>query len=353
MSDRTETDPDRLPLPEEKTEMTTQAPPAAPKARRSRGRGALVLRRFLRNRTSIAGITILVLMIIGAYVLPHFMTWNYTDNDWNALGTGPDSTHWFGTNHPGQDVFALTMRGLQKSLIIGLIGGPLTTVIAALVGAFAGYFGGWIDRVLMWGLELLLVIPSFLLLAIVAPKLTSGTWLFFVLLLAIFGWMITARVVRSMTQTLKDREYVLAAKYMGVSPLVIIVRHILPNVASILIVDATVQVGTVVLGETSLSYFGFGIQAPDISLGTLIADGTPDATTSPWMFFFPAGFLVLIGLCVAFVGDGLRDAFDPTAAGAKARVKAIKVTLPNQVEDNSPADTISNTGVRAEEGLPS
>lgn len=349
-----ETSPDdRLPLPEEKTEMTTQAPTAAPKARRSRGRGALVLRRFLRNRMALAGIAILVLMIIGAYVLPSFTTWSYTDNDWNALGTGPDPTHWFGTNHPGQDMFALTMRGLQKSLIIGLIGGPLTTLTAAVVGALAGYFGGWTDRLLMWGLELMLVVPSFLILAILAPKIAGGTWLFFVLLLALFGWMITARVVRSMTQTLKEREYVLAARYMGVNPLVIIVRHIIPNVASILIVDATVQVGAVVLGETSLSYFGFGIQAPDVSLGTLIADGTPDATTSPWMFFFPAGFLVLIGLCVAFIGDGLRDAFDPTAAGAKVRIKAVKSSEPKQSEDNSSLDRPSNTGVRAEEGLTS
>lgn len=109
---------------------------------------------------------------------------------------------------------------------------------------------------------------------------------------------------------------------MGVHPLVIIFRHILPNAASILIIDATVQVGAIVLGETSLSYFGFGIQAPDVSLGTLIAAGTPDANTSPWLFFFPAAFLVLIGLSVAFIGDGLRDAFDPTARGAKSRGRA-------------------------------
>jgi peptide/nickel transport system permease protein len=160
--------------------------------------------------------------------------------------------------------------------------------------------------------------------------------------------MITARVVRSMTLTLKDREYVLAAKYMGVGSMRIIFRHILPNMASLLIVDAAVQIGLIVLGETSLSYFGFGIQAPDISLGTLIADGEPDAITSPWMFFVPAGFLVLIGLCSAFIGDGLRDAFDPSAAGAKAKVK-----LPADEESGSQhVEIVSNT-VRAEEGLAS
>ncbi|MCM2416579.1 ABC transporter permease [Streptomyces sp. RKAG293] len=322
------------------------AAPSAPVvgARRSRSRGRLVIRRFARNRLALTGVCILVVLLAGAYVIPHFLQWSYTENDWNELGAPPSFAHWFGTSQPGIDMMALIFRGLQKSLIIGLIGGPLTTFIAAMVGASAGYFGGWVDRILMWIVELMLVVPSFLILAIIAPKLVRGTWLIFVILLAAFGWMITARVVRSMTQTLRDREYVLAAKYMGVNPMVIIFRHILPNVASILIVDATIQVGAIVLAESGLSYFGFGIQAPDISLGTLVATGEPAATTSPWMFFFPAGFLVLMGLATAFIGDGLRDAFDPSAAGAKARVRAA-------VPDTGPriSDPISDT-VPAVEG---
>lgn len=303
-------------------------PSASPAARRSASRGTLVLRRFARNRLALVGAAILLLLFLAAYALPPFLTWDYTENDWNALGTPPSSAHWFGTSQPGVDMLALTMRGLQKSLVIGLVGGPLTTFIAAMVGACAGYFGGWTDRILMWMLELMLVVPGFLVLAIIAPKLSHGTWLTFVVLLAAFGWMITARVVRSMTQTLRDREYVLAARYMGVKPLTIIFRHILPNVASILIVDATVQVGSVVLAESGLSYFGFGIQPPDISLGTLIATGEPAATTSPWMFFIPAGCLVLMGLATAFIGDGLRDAFDPSAAGAKASRRSNRVQQP-------------------------
>jgi peptide/nickel transport system permease protein len=331
---------------------TTDAPTLSqvqePKARRSRGRGALLLRRFVRNRLALVGVAILLLLVIGAYVLPSLLPWSYTQNDWNSLGTAPNASHPFGTNHPGVDMLALTMRGLQKSLVIGLVGGPLTTAIAALVGASAGYFGGWVDRILMWILELMLVVPAFLLLAIIAPRLSHGTWLIFVVVLAAFGWMITARVVRSMTQTLKDREYVLAARYMGVNPMVIIFRHILPNVASILIVDATIQVGAIVLSETGLSYFGFGIQPPDVSLGTLISDGEPDATTSPWMFFFPAGFLILMGLCTAFIGDGLRDAFDPTAAGAKARVKKVKNS-----SDKEPVVELASTSIVVEEGTAS
>lgn len=315
------------------------AGPATARAGRSRGRSALVVRRFARNRLALAGTGILVLLLVGAYAVPPFLNWSYTENDWNALGTPPDSVHWFGTSQPGVDMLALILRGLQKSIVIGLVGGPLTTAIAALVGASAGYFGGWVDRCLMWIVELMLVVPGFLILAIIAPKLAGGTWLIFVVLLAAFGWMITARVVRSMTQTLRDREYVMAARYMGVNPMVIIFRHILPNVASILIVDATIQVGAIVLAESGLSYFGFGIQPPDISLGTLVATGEPAATTSPWMFFFPAGFLVLMGLATAFIGDGLRDAFDPSAAGAKARTR--RAVFEAGPDDAEPADAIT------------
>lgn len=131
--------------------------------------------------------------------------------------------------------------------------------------------------------------------------------------------MITGRVVRSMTLTLKDREFVKAAKYMGVPAPVIIFRHILPSMASMLIIDGTIQVGTAIIGETSLSYFGFGVQAPDVSLGTVIATGTPAAPSFPWLFYFPAGCLVLICLSIAFIGDGLRDALDPNSSRAKAR----------------------------------
>jgi peptide/nickel transport system permease protein len=311
--------------------------PAGARDTARRGRGALIRRRFLRNRLAVVAVVFLVLLLAAAYVLPHFLTWSYTQNDWNALGAPPSAAHWFGTSQPGVDMLALILRGLQKSLVIGLVGGPLTTFVAAMVGASAGYFGGWVDRVLMWVVELMLVVPSFLVLAIIAPKLAGGTWLVFVVLLAAFGWMITARVVRSMTQTLRDREYVLAARYMGVNPMVIIFRHILPNVASILIVDATIQVGAVVLSESGLSYFGFGIQPPDISLGTLVATGEPAATTSPWMFFFPAGFLVLMGLATAFIGDGLRDAFDPAAAGAKSRSRKAEADVEDEPDTAGPS----------------
>jgi peptide/nickel transport system permease protein len=134
-----------------------------------------------------------------------------------------------------------------------------------------------------------------------------------VVLLAAFLWMVTARIVRGMTISLREREYVLAAKYMGVPGWRIIMRHVLPNISSLLIIDATINVSAAIISETGLSYFGFGVQPPDVSLGTLIADGTRSATTHPWMFGFPAGLLVLIVLSVNLIGDGLRDALDPSS----------------------------------------
>jgi peptide/nickel transport system permease protein len=186
--------------------------------------------------------------------------------------------------------------------------------MSALVGSIAGYFRGWSDWLISAVVDLLLTLPSFLILAVLSPTFRGQTWLLFVVLIAAFNWMLTARIVRGMTLTLKEREFVQAARLMGLPAWRVISRHILPQMASLLIVDATVNVGMAILTETSLSYFGFGIQAPDISLGTLIANGTGSALTFPWLFFVPAGFLVLTVLAVNLIGDGLRDAFDPNSS---------------------------------------
>ncbi|KQY03322.1 peptide ABC transporter permease [Mycobacterium sp. Root135] len=285
-------------------------------------RRTLTTHRFLRNRLAVAALAVLTVMFVGCYALPPFLPWSYTDLDFLALQQPPSPSHWFGTNGLGQDLLAQTLRGMQKSLLIGVCVAFLSTIIAATVGAVAGYFGGWRDRTAMWVVDLLLVVPSFILIAIVTPRLgQSGRIISLILLLAAFSWMISARIVRGMTMSLREREFVTAARYMGVSNWRIIVRHVLPNVASILIIDTTLNVGVAILAETGLSFLGFGIQPPDVSLGTLIADGTPSVTTFPWVFLFPAGILVLIVLCANVIGDGLRDAIDPSAKPRRRRRK--------------------------------
>jgi peptide/nickel transport system permease protein len=276
-------------------------------------RWGILFTRFRRRKLAMFGLGVLVLLFLLAFVGPYLTQWEYTDHDFNAFLQGPSVDHWFGTTQTGGDVYALTLRGMQKSLIIGILVALFSTGLAALVGSFAGYFGGWVDRALMWFVDLLLVLPAFLIIAILSPTFRGKTWLVFVILLAAFLWMVTARIVRGMTISLREREYVLAARFMGVPSHRIIFRHILPNISSLLIVDATINVSAAVISETGLSYFGFGVQPPDVSLGTLIADGTPAAVTYPWLFGFAAGLLVAIVLAVNLVGDGLRDALDPTS----------------------------------------
>jgi peptide/nickel transport system permease protein len=282
------------------------------------GRGRLVLRRFLRNRLSTLGGVVLVALFLLAFVSPLFYPWDYRTQDDLALLTPPSPQHWFGTGKLGEDLFAQSMRGLQKSLLIGLLVAVLSTGLAAVVGAAAGYFGRTTDRVLMWFVDLLLVLPSFLVVAILSPAFRGGSWLLLVVLLAAFQWMITARIVRGMTLTLREREYVKAARFMGMRPWQIIRRHVLPNMASLLIIDATINVGTAITAETALSFFGFGIQPPDISLGTLINTGTESALTFSWLFLFPASLLIVTVLAVNFLGDGLRDALDPSSTRGRS-----------------------------------
>ncbi len=280
-------------------------------------RGQLIRRRFFRNKTAVFGLGVIAFMFLFAFGGPFIGQWNYSESDFSSLLKGPSASHWFGTTQIGVDVFAQTARGLQKSLVIGLLVAVFSTGLSAIVGAFAGYLGGRADKVTMWFVDLLLVLPSFLVLVILSRFYQGKTWLLLVVGLTIFDWMITARVVRGLAMSLRERDFVRAARYMGVPTRKIIFQHLLPNMASILIIAATLNVGGAILAETGLSYLGFGVAAPDVSLGTLIAEGTGAALTYPWLFLFAGSILVLTVLAVSFIGDGLRDAFDPGAMRVK------------------------------------
>jgi peptide/nickel transport system permease protein len=283
-------------------------------------RRTLVARRFVRNWPAVTALALLVVLFVVCYAVPPLLPYSYTDLDYYALQQPPSPAHPFGTNALGQDLLALTLRGMQKSMLIGVCVAFASTLIAATVGSIAGYFGGWRDTALMRLVDLLLVVPSFVLIMIVTPRLDQDARVFWLIVLfSVFSWMISSRMVRGLTMSLRTREFVSAARYMGVSNWRIIVRHILPNVASILIIDTALNVGVAILAETGLSFLGFGVQPPDVSLGTLIADGTNSATTFPWVFLFPAGALVLIVLCANATGDGLRDALDPGSRPLRRR----------------------------------
>ncbi|GAA3725874.1 ABC transporter permease [Salinactinospora qingdaonensis] len=274
-------------------------------------RWSTALRAALRQRRVVAGLATIAFLCATAWLGPLLSPWGFTELDYTAFLRPPSSQHWFGTDATGRDLYVTTMVGLRKSIVIGLLVAILSTAIAATVGSLAGYFLGLPDRTLMWLTDLMLVLPAFLVLAILSPAIRDSGWIGFVLLLAAFMWMVTAKMVRGMTVSLTQREYVLAARYMGASAPRIIVSHILPNMSSLLIVDATINVSTAIIAETSLSYFGFGLRPPDVSLGSLIAAGAGQALTHPWTFVFCTGLLILLVLAVNLVGGGLRDALAP------------------------------------------
>ncbi|MFL6052489.1 MAG: ABC transporter permease [Actinoallomurus sp.] len=258
-----------------------------------------------RHGRPLAGFTLLALLGMVAGAGPYLVRWRWTGVDVTAFGEPPSGEHWFGTTPTGRDMYAVALRALRRSLVIGLLVASGATGLAAVTGTVAGYVGGWADRVLLWVTDLLLVFPPFLIAAVVSRAVTgqAGT----ALLLTGLLWVITARAVRSATRSLRDEGYVLAARQLGAPARTIVCRHVLPNLTSLLLADATLNTGAAIVGESSLSYFGFGVRPPDVSLGTLIADGAPAATVFPWLFLPPVILLILILLAVDLAGAGLLD----------------------------------------------
>ncbi|PKV89647.1 peptide/nickel transport system permease protein [Streptomyces sp. TLI_146] len=291
--------------------------PSARRDGRHLGRGRLYLRRFLRNRLAVVGVLIFVLLVAFSVFGGLFTSYAYSDADFAALTQPPSAAHWFGTNQGGNDIYASTVHGLQRSLVIAVSVSVLTVLVAAVVGSSAAFFGGRVEKVTLGVIHFLLIVPSFLILALVSHRL-AGDWRVLIAVLTVFGWMSTARVIWSVSTSLRERDYVTAAEFMGVRPLRIILRHIIPNLGSLLIVNLTLGVVATVLSETALSFLGFGVQTPDVSLGTMLADGAGTVTSAPWLFAFPAGLVVLLTVSMTFVGDGLRDALDPTSVTGAA-----------------------------------
>ena len=281
-------------------------------------RRRLYLRRFLRNRGAVVGLAVLALLVLFALFGSLLTTYTYTDVDFANLSSAPSAEHLFGTNGAGNDTYAQAVHGLQRSLVIALVVSALTTIIAAFVGAAASYLRGLAERIILAVIHFLLVVPAFLILALVSQR-AHGDWPVLILVLTVFGWMFSARVVWSLTTSLREREYVHAARYMGVGPIRIVVRHLIPNIGSLLIVSFTLGVVATVQSETALSFIGFGVQPPDVSLGTMLSDGANTVSSAPWLFYFPAGLVTLLTVSMALIGDGLRDALDPTSrSGGRA-----------------------------------
>ena len=285
----------------------------------ARGQLATVARRFIHNPQAVIGLVLFFGLAIAAILTGLFWKYSYTSIT-NTLNAPPSAAHPFGTNTIGGDVFAQVMRGTLQDIEIALLVAVIATVLGALVGALAGFYGGRVDSALMRFVDLILVIPVLVVLILLANIVAkqADNWFWLAIIIGAVSWTYIARLVRADFLTLREREFVEASPALGASDSRLIMRHMLPNALGPIIVNATITVALAISLESTLSFLGLGIQPPNISLGLLIDQGQDSATTQWWLFVFPVVFLIVLILSVFFIGDGLREAFDPK----KNRVRA-------------------------------
>ncbi len=270
------------------------------------------MRRLLRNKAAAISLVVLSLLILAALIAPSLIPFGYEDPDWAAFRTPPDfaSGHYFGTDQNGRDLLARTLYGTRVSLAVALVATLVSVIIGVLYGAVSGYFGGKLDSIMMRFVDIMYALPYILFVILLMVIFGRNVYLLFAAIGAL-EWLTMARIVRGQTLSLKHREFIEAARASGQRPFKIILKHIVPNLVGPVIIYAALSVPEIIAIESFLSYLGFGVQEPLTSLGTLIADGTNSMETDPWLLAFPAVFLVALLMSLLFIGDGLRDAFDP------------------------------------------
>ena len=281
----------------------------APKGRSLTGDA---MRRLLRNKAAALSLIVLAVLVLVAIFGPYFLPFNYEDPDWNSFRGAPDfaAGHYFGTDGNGRDLLARTLYGTRVSLTVALVATLVSVVIGVLYGAVAGYFGGRVDAIMMRFVDIMYALPYVLFVILLMVIFGRNVYLLFAAIGAL-EWLTMARIVRGQTLSIKQREFIEAAKASGQRSFKIILKHIVPNLVGPVVIYATLTIPEIIATESFLSYLGFGVQEPLTSLGTLIAEGSAGMETTPWLLFFPAGFLVALLMSLLFIGDGLRDAFDP------------------------------------------
>jgi len=285
-------------------------------ATKTRTQGQLVLRRFLRHRLAMVSLGVFIFLVLFAFVGP--FVWTYDFEDVSSKSYQPmGAAHPLGTTQVGKDMLALLMRGTGYSLQIALIVAGLATAVGVVFGALAGYLRGIVDTALMRLVDLLLIIPTIAVAAIVVRGF-SGSWYVVALVLASFAWMQIARITRGETLSLAQREFIEAARACGASTSRIIFKHLVPNMIGSITVNATLAIASAVLTEAALSFLGLGVQPPDTSLGVIVLENYGQFLNRPWLFWGPFIVLVSLSLAVNFIGDGLRDAFDPRQTKVRA-----------------------------------
>jgi ABC-type dipeptide/oligopeptide/nickel transport system permease subunit len=276
------------------------------------------LRRFFAHRLAVVGLLVFGVLCLLAFVGRQF--WRYDFGDFtDAYSEGPSGAHPFGTDSSGHDLFAQVLRGTARSLEIALFVAVISTALGAIVGAVAGYYRGLADSGLMRLVDLILTLPLYAVAALLGHQVGAGQhgWISIALVLALLLWAPTARVVRGVTLSVGQQDYIEASRALGASNRWIIARHVLPNASGAIIVNGTVCVAVAILAETALSYVGFGVRPPDVSLGSLVAAAEAASSTRWWLFYYPGAVLAVLVLSVNFIGDGLRDALDPSGTARR------------------------------------
>jgi peptide/nickel transport system permease protein len=278
-------------------------------------------RRLLRSRTATVSLIVVFVFTFGAVLGPFIYAVDATRTDFANVNSPPTLAHPLGTDRLGHDTLARLLAGLRVSLLVAVVVESINIVVGASLGLLAGYFGGKVDTLISRLADMFFAFPGLLLAILVAaifgPYVTEnyGSTARLVLVagsISLVGWPLMARFVRGQTLSLRERDFVLGARAIGQSELGILRRHILPNVVGLVITAATLDVVNAIVGEATLSLLGLGIQAPDTSIGKMIVEATPFLAQNGFLVFVPAATLTLLVLAFSFLGDGMRQAFDPT-----------------------------------------
>ncbi len=286
----------------------------------ARSQWGYAVRRFLRHRLAMG--SLIFLLAIGAVAIfaDFFAPYAFDEPDFFNLTIPPttEGHHYFGTDFLGRDSLSRVIYGLRTSLWVALVVSLLATLIGTTIGAASGYFGGWVDNLLMRLTDLVLTLPGLAVLLTISVYVGQGKPLRVAIILALLFWTGFARIVRGTFLSLREKEFVEAAKASGAGDGRIIIRHMLPNAVGPIIVNATLIVAAAILTEAGLSFLGFGVQPPNPALGVLINEGQSEGLKFWWLVTFPGLVIVVIALCINFIGDGLRDALDPTQRRVRA-----------------------------------
>ncbi len=268
--------------------------------------------RFMRNRAAVFSLALLTLITLACIIGPWVLPYSYEDTDWDRMGIAPtwEAMHLFGTDELGRDLLVRTLVGGRISLMVGLLATLVSVTLGVVYGAVSGFMGGKVDAVMMRIVDMLYAIP-YLLIAIMMVTILGRDFYLVVLTISAFAWMDMARVVRGQTLSIKSKEYVEAARAIGVPTWRIIFQHVVPNLLGIVVIYTSITVPGVILSESVLSFLGLGVQEPMTSWGVLIHDGANVMAATPWMILFPGAALSITLYCFNFIGEGMRDALDP------------------------------------------